>query len=102
MAVGAWPAVELNLAKLSQMPPNARHLRKPISKSERCHSLAYSPGPSFIINIRMEMKFIMSSLFIHHEIGMANTPKSDINDEHTEWRWFSANEIPEDISPPIK
>ena len=33
---------------------------------------------------------------------MANTPKSDINDEHTEWRWFSANEIPEDISPPIK
>jgi 8-oxo-dGTP pyrophosphatase MutT (NUDIX family) len=26
----------------------------------------------------------------------------NLNDEHTEWRWFSANEIPEDISPPIK
>src|SRR5512138_2309080 len=25
-----------------------------------------------------------------------------LNDEHTEWRWFSAGEIPEDISPPIK
>ena len=25
-----------------------------------------------------------------------------LNDEHTEWRWFAANEIPEDISPPIK
>jgi len=25
-----------------------------------------------------------------------------LNDEHTEWRWFSADEIPEDSSPPIK
>jgi len=25
-----------------------------------------------------------------------------LNDEHTEWRWFSPNEIPEDSSPPIK
>jgi 8-oxo-dGTP pyrophosphatase MutT (NUDIX family) len=25
-----------------------------------------------------------------------------INDEHTEWRWFSVAEIPEDLSPPIK
>ena len=25
-----------------------------------------------------------------------------LNDEHTEWRWFSADEIPEDCSPPIK
>jgi 8-oxo-dGTP pyrophosphatase MutT (NUDIX family) len=25
-----------------------------------------------------------------------------LNDEHTEWRWFLAHEIPEDISPPIK
>jgi 8-oxo-dGTP pyrophosphatase MutT (NUDIX family) len=25
-----------------------------------------------------------------------------LNDEHTEWRWFSANEIPEDVSPPVK
>jgi len=25
-----------------------------------------------------------------------------LNDEHTEWGWFLANEIPEDISPPIK
>lgn len=25
-----------------------------------------------------------------------------LNDEHTEWCWFTANEIPEDISPPIK
>ena len=25
-----------------------------------------------------------------------------LNDEHTEWRWFDANEIPEDVSPPIK
>ena len=24
-----------------------------------------------------------------------------LNDEHTEWRWFSANEIPDDVSPPI-
>ena len=26
----------------------------------------------------------------------------ELNDEHTEWRWCSANEIPEDVSPPIK
>ncbi len=26
----------------------------------------------------------------------------NLNDEHTEWRWFSANKIPEDVSPPIK
>jgi 8-oxo-dGTP pyrophosphatase MutT (NUDIX family) len=25
-----------------------------------------------------------------------------LNDEHTEWGWFSANEMPEDLSPPIK
>jgi 8-oxo-dGTP pyrophosphatase MutT (NUDIX family) len=25
-----------------------------------------------------------------------------LNDEHTEWRWFSANEIPDNISPPVK
>lgn len=25
-----------------------------------------------------------------------------INDEHVEWKWFNANEIPEDLSPPIK
>src|SRR5512134_2080551 len=25
-----------------------------------------------------------------------------LNHEHTEWRWFSANEIPEDVSPPIQ
>ena len=25
----------------------------------------------------------------------------ELNDEHTEWRWFAANEIPENISPPI-
>jgi len=25
-----------------------------------------------------------------------------LNDEHTEWRWFDADEIPEDVSPPIK
>jgi 8-oxo-dGTP pyrophosphatase MutT (NUDIX family) len=25
-----------------------------------------------------------------------------LNEEHTEWRWFAANEIPEDVSPPIK
>jgi len=25
-----------------------------------------------------------------------------INDEHVEWKWFDGNEIPEDISPPIK
>jgi len=24
-----------------------------------------------------------------------------LNGEHTEWRWFTASEIPEDISPPI-
>lgn len=24
-----------------------------------------------------------------------------ISDEHTEWRWFAATEIPENISPPI-
>ena len=26
----------------------------------------------------------------------------ELNDEHTEWRWFPADEIPEDISPPLK
>jgi len=25
-----------------------------------------------------------------------------LNDEHTEWEWFAASEIPEDVSPPIK
>jgi 8-oxo-dGTP pyrophosphatase MutT (NUDIX family) len=25
-----------------------------------------------------------------------------LNHEHTEWRWFSADEIPENVSPPIK
>lgn len=25
-----------------------------------------------------------------------------LNDEHTEYNWFSVNEIPEDVSPPIK
>ena len=25
-----------------------------------------------------------------------------INDEHTEWHWFEADQIPENISPPIK
>lgn len=25
-----------------------------------------------------------------------------LNHEHTEWRWFRALEIPEDVSPPIK
>jgi hypothetical protein len=25
-----------------------------------------------------------------------------LNDEHMEWRWFSVNEIPEDVSPPIR
>jgi 8-oxo-dGTP pyrophosphatase MutT (NUDIX family) len=24
-----------------------------------------------------------------------------LNGEHTEWRWFSADEIPDDLSPPI-
>ena len=28
--------------------------------------------------------------------------KVRLNDEHTEWHWFSADEIPEDSSPPIK
>ena len=25
-----------------------------------------------------------------------------LNDEHTEWGWFAATDIPEDLSPPIK
>ena len=25
-----------------------------------------------------------------------------LNDEHTEWRWFKASDIPENISPPVK
>ncbi len=25
-----------------------------------------------------------------------------LNDEHTEWKWFAAHEIPKDVSPPIK
>ena len=25
-----------------------------------------------------------------------------LNDEHTEWGWFASNEIPEDVSPPIR
>lgn len=25
----------------------------------------------------------------------------ELNDEHTEWRWFGAHEMPENISPPI-
>jgi 8-oxo-dGTP pyrophosphatase MutT (NUDIX family) len=26
----------------------------------------------------------------------------ELNAEHSEWKWFRASEIPEDISPPIK
>jgi hypothetical protein len=25
-----------------------------------------------------------------------------LNDEHTEWDWFASNDIPADLSPPIK
>jgi 8-oxo-dGTP pyrophosphatase MutT (NUDIX family) len=25
-----------------------------------------------------------------------------LNHEHSEWRWFAASDIPEDVSPPIK
>lgn len=25
-----------------------------------------------------------------------------LNGEHTEWKWFAADEIPEDVSPPIR
>jgi mutator protein MutT len=25
-----------------------------------------------------------------------------LNHEHTEWRWFTANEVPENVSPPIR
>jgi len=25
-----------------------------------------------------------------------------LNDEHSEWKWFPANELPEDFSPPIR
>jgi ADP-ribose pyrophosphatase YjhB (NUDIX family) len=25
-----------------------------------------------------------------------------LNDEHSEWNWFPANNLPQDISPPIK
>lgn len=25
-----------------------------------------------------------------------------LNDEHTEWKWFAADDIPEDFSPPIQ
>lgn len=25
-----------------------------------------------------------------------------LNNEHTEWRWFASNEIPDDVSPPIR
>jgi ADP-ribose pyrophosphatase YjhB (NUDIX family) len=28
--------------------------------------------------------------------------KVGINEEHTEWRWFAAADIPEDLSPPIR
>jgi ADP-ribose pyrophosphatase YjhB (NUDIX family) len=37
-------------------------------------------------------------------VYLAHFPDSDIclNDEHTEWHWFATNDIPEDISPPIK
>jgi 8-oxo-dGTP pyrophosphatase MutT (NUDIX family) len=28
--------------------------------------------------------------------------KVKLNDEHTEWRWFTVHEIPEGISPPIR
>lgn len=29
------------------------------------------------------------------------TGKVEMNDEHTEWGWFAAEDMPEDISPPI-
>ena len=28
--------------------------------------------------------------------------KLKLNEEHTEWGWFAANEIPEELSPPIR
>jgi len=27
--------------------------------------------------------------------------EAHLNDEHTDWRWFAPEEIPENISPPI-
>ena len=37
-------------------------------------------------------------------VYLSNNWRGDvtINDEHTEWKWFEASRIPEDISPPIK
>jgi ADP-ribose pyrophosphatase YjhB (NUDIX family) len=26
----------------------------------------------------------------------------ELNEEHSEWRWFSSDEIPENVSPPVK
>ncbi len=37
-------------------------------------------------------------------VYLSNNWRGDvkINDEHTDWRWFDAYQIPENISPPIK
>ena len=40
------------------------------------------------------VSIVYSSRDLHGEIKL--------NDEHTEWNWFEADEIPEAISPPIK
>ena len=36
-------------------------------------------------------------VYLSHE----TSGEIQLNEEHTEWRWFAKDEIPEDISPPI-
>ena len=41
-------------------------------------------------------------VYISSDFGdVSNEPRISLNAEHTEWGWFAANEIPENISPPM-
>ncbi|HEY3310512.1 MAG TPA: NUDIX domain-containing protein [Anaerolineales bacterium] len=46
--------------------------------------------------------FNVTIAYIADEPGnLAGEPQVRLNDEHSEWRWFAATEIPENISPPV-
>lgn len=44
----------------------------------------------------------VSIVYISDDLpGQAGEPVLELNHEHSEWRWFAAGDIPENISPPM-
>ena len=74
------------------MPSNGKHARRPISKLERCPYSAPSQDPNG------DEVYNVTVLYLFRDWR----GEVKLNDEHTEWEWLAAREIPEGISPPIK